>query len=162
MPTCHGASNGTIEPIFTGGMAPYIYFWHGLGATSRIVTGLQAGTYSVTVTDINVCKATFVFTLNENLAPGPTAPDVTVCKGGSATLTASGAPTGGSYKWYTSATSSTPIADETSATFVTPKIKATTTWYVSSVTSTGCEGQRTAVTARMINPLYSLVDLDRP
>lgn len=49
-PAIHGATNGTITASPVGGTAPYTYAWSG-GQTTASLSGLGAGTYSVTVTD---------------------------------------------------------------------------------------------------------------
>ncbi|WP_299819060.1 T9SS type A sorting domain-containing protein [uncultured Pontibacter sp.] len=70
------------------------------------------------------------------------------CGAGAVELSASGAPEGGSYRWYVSNNATTPISNATESTYTTPSINATTTFYVSSVSSVGCESSsRTAVTA---------------
>lgn len=77
------------------------------------------------------------------LCDTPAAPTVTgtsvPCGPGSVTLTASGAPAGGSYRWYTVPTGGTAIANETGSTYTTPSLSATTIYYVSTVSSAGCE-----------------------
>ncbi|MFZ1398078.1 MAG: hypothetical protein WAS33_14335 [Candidatus Promineifilaceae bacterium] len=45
-----GNNNGRIEASASGGQFPYTYLWS-TGATTAVVTGLDAGTYSVTVMD---------------------------------------------------------------------------------------------------------------
>lgn len=52
---CYGESKGAIAISVNGGVAPYTYAWSS-GATSQDVTGVQAGNYSVTVTDANGCS----------------------------------------------------------------------------------------------------------
>lgn len=74
----------------------------------------------------------------------------TVCGSGNAILTASGAPTGASYLWYTVAVGGTPINGETSATLTINNVTSTTTRYVSIIRN-GCEGPRTPVTAVYYN-----------
>ncbi|KAA5542945.1 Ig-like domain-containing protein [Adhaeribacter rhizoryzae] len=89
---------------------------------------------------------------------GPAAPTVTsktICGPGAITLTASGAPTTGSYRWFTSSTGGTPITNATSATFTTPVLSTTTTYYVSVVNGT-CESARVPVTAT-VNPLPKIL-----
>jgi len=55
-PVCHGGY-GTITPDASGGFPPYTYYGpDGLAFTS--VLSLQAGTYTVTVTDANGCSTT--------------------------------------------------------------------------------------------------------
>lgn len=55
--TCYGGIDGNANAQITGGQAPYDYLWS-TGETTQTITGLLAGTYSVTVTDANGC--TFV------------------------------------------------------------------------------------------------------
>ncbi|CAN5125677.1 hypothetical protein BH09BAC5_BH09BAC5_09420 [soil metagenome] len=77
----------------------------------------------------------------------PTAINDTICTGNTATLTAT-AP-GGNYFWYTVATGGTPI--DSGASFTTPVLVSTTTYYVETVLS-GCTSPRTAVVV-IVNPL---------
>ncbi len=53
--TC-GDANGALAASATGGAGTYTYAWAS-GATSATLTGLAAGTYTVTVTDANGCTA---------------------------------------------------------------------------------------------------------
>ncbi len=52
--TCFGDSNASIAAKVSGGMAPYTYKWLPSGGTKDTASGLRAGSYTVTVTD--VCK----------------------------------------------------------------------------------------------------------
>jgi len=58
---CNGSSNtgeGTVNA--TGGTTPYTYDWPNVPGTNdpNTVGGLAAGTYTVTVTDVNLCSTT--------------------------------------------------------------------------------------------------------
>ena len=64
-PTCTGTCNGNATVDVTGGTSPYIYNWSNGGVTQTI-TGLCAGTYSVTVTDAHGCVAPAVSPVTNN------------------------------------------------------------------------------------------------
>lgn len=51
---CHGANDGTIDVTLMDGEAPFSFQWSN-GASSASLAGLQAGTYTVLVTDANGC-----------------------------------------------------------------------------------------------------------
>ncbi|HEX3008663.1 MAG TPA: T9SS type A sorting domain-containing protein [Bacteroidales bacterium] len=58
--TCNGASNGILDTEADGGTLPYIYEWKKgeevLSATTEVISNLSAGSYTVTVTDVNGCN----------------------------------------------------------------------------------------------------------
>ncbi|MBS1617676.1 MAG: SprB repeat-containing protein, partial [Bacteroidetes bacterium] len=56
--TCHNANDGAISTQVSGGSGSYTYAWTGVAATTPSVSGLSAGTYTVTVTDASGCTAT--------------------------------------------------------------------------------------------------------
>jgi hypothetical protein len=66
--SCYGGSDGNINLNITGGTSPYIFFWSD-GSDNDNLQGLQAGTYSVTVTDYHNCtsEATFIITESAQL-----------------------------------------------------------------------------------------------
>jgi hypothetical protein len=67
-PTC-GNSDGSINLIISGGTSPYKYLWNN-NATTQNLNDIPAGTYNVTVTDINALTGNLSITLfNSN---GPT------------------------------------------------------------------------------------------
>jgi gliding motility-associated-like protein len=81
-----------------------------------------------------------------------TAPATTgssICGGGSATLTATGATGSQTYQWYAATTGGISISGD--STFTTPAINVTTTFYVAIQNGT-CESLRTAVVAQ-VDPL---------
>ncbi|MCW3124408.1 MAG: hypothetical protein JWO03_66, partial [Bacteroidetes bacterium] len=55
--TCPGDSNGTISVTPGGGTPGYTYNWAPISSNAQNVAGLQLGTYTVTVTDVNLCTA---------------------------------------------------------------------------------------------------------
>lgn len=132
-----------------------------LNSSSSQQVMLAPNTTTITLTGLlsNTGYFVKVFALKEGLA-GPatgnantpycaavTAPTVTggtASCGGSVTLSASGSSSG--YFWFTTSTGYEPIA--TTASYVTPALSSTTTYYVTAVNSSGCQSSpRTAVTA---------------
>ncbi|MFC2152635.1 gliding motility-associated C-terminal domain-containing protein, partial [Bacteroidota bacterium] len=51
--TCNGLSNGSLTVVPTDGLPPYFYLWE-TGATTATINTLDAGFYSVTITDSNL------------------------------------------------------------------------------------------------------------
>ncbi len=62
--TCHGGGTGTIDVSITGGNGGHTYLWSN-GATTQDLTGLSAGTYTLTVTDNQNCTATASYTITQ-------------------------------------------------------------------------------------------------
>lgn len=63
---CNGAEDGQIEVIWTGGNAGIAtYTWTNNVSTTNIGDNLPAGTYSITVTDIEGCSDLVTHTINE-------------------------------------------------------------------------------------------------
>lgn len=61
---CNGAHTGEIQLTPVGGVSPYSYNWDN-GMHTQNVSLLTAGTYEVTVTDVNYCTASAAVSLNE-------------------------------------------------------------------------------------------------
>ena len=77
--------------------------------------------------------------------------EASLCKGGSLTLKAFGASAGALYRWYDSSTATVALAESAQNEFVTPVLDKTKTFYVSVVNALGCEGERVAAVAQIIN-----------
>lgn len=56
--TCNGGSDGSLTANVTGGTGAYTYFWSPGLATTPVINGISAGTYSVVVTDALGCQGT--------------------------------------------------------------------------------------------------------
>jgi len=61
---CNGQGNGEIDLEVAGGTSPYSYSWS-TGSAFQDISSLIPGTYSVTVTDINLCVVEGSFVVNE-------------------------------------------------------------------------------------------------
>lgn len=66
-PKCNGGNDGTIDVSYTGGTPPYTYTWSNSG-NSNSLSGLSAGTYSLTLTDNNGCTSHANFALTDPTA----------------------------------------------------------------------------------------------
>jgi gliding motility-associated-like protein len=63
---CNGGSGGSATAAAAGGTGPYTYSWNSSPVqTTATVTGLLAGSYTVTVTDSQGCKITGTATISE-------------------------------------------------------------------------------------------------
>ncbi len=107
---CYGSTDGTVTVTPTGGTAPYNYAWSNGGTTGSITVG--AGTYTVTITDINGCITTNSAIVNEPLlltATITTFSNVTCfnANNGSATVVAGFGTQGYSYAWSNGSTTPT-------------------------------------------------------
>ena len=115
---------------------------------------VATGVYTLTVTSTSLgCSTTATTSVSVQAAPAtPTAIADSICGPGSVSLSASGAPAGGSYAWYTQASGGTAINGATSSSYATPSLTGSTTYYVSALSSAGCVSPRVAVRA-IINQL---------
>ena len=99
--TSCGEDNGAAMASATGGTAPYTYAWSN-GSTSAAITGLAAGTYTVTITDAAGCTASANTTVDDSISPtANTSSMATTCgeDNGTATVTATGGVAPYTYLW---------------------------------------------------------------
>ncbi|HRI26593.1 MAG TPA: choice-of-anchor L domain-containing protein [Chitinophagales bacterium] len=109
----NGVGSLTVTP--TGGTAPFNYTWSAAGAPNNpTITGLTAGSYSVTITDDNGCTATQTATV-----PATTNPTLTVtnetpascaANDGTATVSATGGVLPYTYSWQSNPGLNAPAA----------------------------------------------------
>lgn len=100
-PLCNGDANGTAVANPAGGTPGYTYVWTN-GQTTQTASGLTAGNYSVTVTDMNGCSAVHAYSLADPALLTSSASAAAIqCFGGSATATvnAAGGTPGYTYVW---------------------------------------------------------------
>lgn len=101
-PICYGSTNGLIDVQGNGGTPTYKYVWNS-GLTDHLQTELNAGNYSVTVTDANGCTTneTFVLTQPDSISISATI-QPTSCEGlpsGAIDITVSGGIGSYQYNW---------------------------------------------------------------
>ncbi|MFN3916592.1 MAG: gliding motility-associated C-terminal domain-containing protein [Flavobacteriales bacterium] len=155
--TCFGSTVNLSGMI--GGSASSATWSGGLGSFSPSPNNLNT-TYTPNPSETSVtlylttnnpsgpCVAvmdSLVITINP-IPPAPTAADVTICEGNTATLTAT-AP-GGTYQWFTQPTGGSQVGS--GASFTTPVLTTTTSYYVQATIS-GCPSNtRTEVVVTVI------------
>ncbi len=94
--SCHGAADGQIAGLATGGTAPYTYSIDGSNFQSTAFSGLTAGSYVLTVKDANNCTTNTNVTIVEPAVLTSAITTITNADcNGSATGTATLAVTGG-------------------------------------------------------------------
>ena len=105
---CFGDSNGGITSNVSGGTAPYTYLWSN-NATSSSISGLNSGTYSVTVTDANNCtKIVSIILSNPDKLNLSTISNDLICPNsttGFITITVLGGTPGYTFLWSNGSTS---------------------------------------------------------
>ncbi|MBL4578804.1 MAG: SprB repeat-containing protein, partial [Flavobacteriales bacterium] len=119
--TCNGDSNGQAAVFPIGGTPPYSYLWNTVPPqTDSFATGLDAGTYNITVTDSLGCDTVTIISIIEPDTLTATITSVTnaSCNGlcdGSATVSSLGGTSPIGYSWDTS-----PVKIDSTATGLCP------------------------------------------
>jgi hypothetical protein len=155
---CNGQLNGGIYVAVTGGTTAYTYAWTG-GSTNEDLTGVAAGSYTLTVTDANACSVSVSGTVTEPTVLTATTDSTknVTCNGltnGAVYVSVNGGTTAYTYAWNSGATTQdiTAIAAGTytltvtdangcstsaSGTVTEPTVLATTTDSTKNVTCKG-------------------------
>ena len=113
--SCFGGNNGTATAIPTGGTGTYTYLWSN-GQVTNPAINLTAGTYTVSVTDANLCMVTASVIITEpaeSLQAIITSQTNVTCFGysdGNATVTAAGGTMPYTYVWNTTPVQTTSTA----------------------------------------------------
>lgn len=137
-PACNGGNNGQITAQVTGANGPITYLWS-TGNTTSILSGLSAGTYSITATDSLGCVAASVVTVQDpptlqvNLTPTNIA--IAGQSTGSVSTNVSGGIAPYYYRWSTNATTAN-INGLTAGTYTVTVIDSKDCQIVRSVTIT--------------------------
>ena len=106
---CHGNNTGSINATISGGTLPYSFSWSN-GATSEDLSGIIAGSYTLTVTDANGCSEAMTVEINQPSSPLAVMTETTpIACFGMSTGSASAMVVGGTapyqYAWSNGATS---------------------------------------------------------
>ncbi len=142
------------EYTFLVGPTPTAYSWSNgatvVGTSNPLVQTVNATTtYTVTATGNGGCPYVVSSTITANPVPTtPTGTNSTQCgtQTPTASVTSTSGLSGSTYRWYMFAAGGVPIAGQTGATLSSYNVSATTTFYVSEVSASGCESPRVAVT----------------
>jgi uncharacterized protein (TIGR02145 family) len=110
---CTAANTGSVDLSVAGGTSPYTYYWSNTFSGQDLLN-VQAGIYTVTVTDNKLCTLTASYNVNAGSISVNLGPDQNLTAGTSFTLDAGNA--GATYLWNTSATTQT-ILVSTSGTY---------------------------------------------
>lgn len=121
--SCNGGSNGSATATVTGGTAPFSYSWSPSGGTGATTTGIPAGTYTITVTDVHGCTALDT-TSPEITEPPALSVNITVvnaaCSGsnsGSASIVAHGGTPGYTFQWFPGGATGSSVSSLTAGTY---------------------------------------------
>ncbi|NNC94675.1 MAG: T9SS type B sorting domain-containing protein, partial [Chitinophagales bacterium] len=106
--SCNLQSDGSIDLIPTGGTLPYSFIWSD-SSTSEDISGLTAGSYTVTITDNNGCSDSLTIVVNQpvSLSVSATITNETCTNSGdgSIDLTTTGGTSPYTYLWSEGSTS---------------------------------------------------------
>lgn len=160
--SCNGGSDGGITASTSGGTNPYSYAWSN-SATTASITGVAAGTYTVTITDANGCTASSDSTVTEPTALGTATADN---GDGSVVVTAFGGTSPYTYLWDASAgnqTTDTALGLSTGTYYVTvTDANGCTSEDSISITVTGVLEIAGSSFSIFPNPTHDIINVDFP
>ncbi len=150
--SCAAGMDGTASVVATDGTAGYTYLWsNSPPGQTAMITGLTAGTYTVTVTDANDCVETASITIDEPMAMTVTAIETQiqsdcVFPDGAASVSASNGAGGYTFAWGTNDNQTGPNATGLTA----------GTYFVTATDANGC----TASTSVEINSTFTITPVE--
>ena len=135
---CSDPNSGSIDLTIDGGIFPYSTIWSD-GSNSEDPTGLAAGIYTVTVTDLGGCFVTTTAVVEDNNDPPlavADAPDLLNCTNSQVTINGNGSSTGGDYTYLWTTSDGTILSGENS---LTPMVGTSGTYQILVTNTTnGC------------------------
>ncbi|MBA4241369.1 MAG: hypothetical protein C0448_11625, partial [Sphingobacteriaceae bacterium] len=151
--SCFGICNGSISANTIAGNGPYVYSWTPNVGSSATVTGLCAGNYTATSTDINGCVGSSVINVNSPSGiSSSVSGNLNICNGTSTTLTvnAAGGTAPYTFTWTPGATLSS-----TNTPVVVASPTATTIYSATTIDANGCT--KTFSVTVNVNALPSII-----
>ena len=156
--TCAG-NDGSVALTVSGGTTPYSYAWSN-GDTTKNLSSVPAGPYTVTVTDRNTCVATATATITLNKNFTVSASDTAICSGATFTINPEATHTA-KYSWAApTATGITGATADTNASSISGTLTNITTSETSityTVTATTANGLCTATPFNVEVTVYAPV-----
>jgi gliding motility-associated-like protein len=148
--TCFGGNNGSATATGSGGTLPYTYLWNN-GQNTNVNSTLTAGTYTITLTDVNGCSIKTSVTITQPTPVVLTSTNGVMCPLTSATVTTNGSGGTGaiSYTWNPGALTGASVT-------VSPA--ATTTYTITGTDANGCT--TTVLSVVTVNPVPTIVSTD--
>lgn len=143
--SCNGGTDGTAIASGTGGVPPYTYSWGGGLPANDSVSGLSAGSYTVTITDVEGCSASSTIVISQPTVLTVSAAAQPASCGGVNDGSIAATPTGGTgpyqYAWNTA-----PAQGSQTAVLVAPG-----TYAVVVTDANGCTATATATVGQATN-----------
>ncbi len=158
-PSCSGVCDGQAQTIPANGSAPYSYQWDAAagGGTNITATGLCDGSYTVTITDANLCTGTAIAILTEPLPIDLTATRTDIlcsgeCTGIANVIVNSGGTPVFTYNWGAGTTPTNPTTGGLCA----------GTYTVTVTDANNCTATASVVISEPANPLALIISGNDP
>ncbi|MES2139546.1 MAG: PKD domain-containing protein [Bacteroidota bacterium] len=149
--SCFNGNNGSVTSTISGGTAPYAYNWAPIGATTPNIISLQAGSFTLTVTDNKGCTASSTASITQPTLLSSTISSLDeTCdylNNGSATAFATGGTSGYTYLWQPGGQTTGTASNLSSGTYTL----TTTDFKACTATSIVTISQPTPLTVSFIN-----------